>query len=58
MDEKAQTSIETLLIIASAVVIAVVVGMFLKSIVTGPIANKTNELANWKENVYKQKLSY
>ncbi|MBU2100703.1 class III signal peptide-containing protein [Candidatus Micrarchaeota archaeon] len=46
MDEKAQTSIETLLIIASAVVIAVVVGMFLKSIVTGPIANKTNELAN------------
>ena len=58
MEEKAQTSIETLLIIASAVVIAVVVGAFLKSIVTGPIAHRTNELANWKENVYKQKLSY
>ena len=53
MDKKAQTSIETLLIIASAVVIAVVVGAFLKSIVTGPIAHKTGQLANWKENVYK-----
>ncbi len=46
MDKKAQTSIETLLIIASAVVIAVVVGAFLKSIVTGPIAHKTGQLAN------------
>lgn len=46
MEERAQTSIETLLIIASAVVIAVVVGAFLKSLVTGPIAQKTEELAN------------
>jgi len=46
MEEKAQTSMETLLIIASAVIIAVVVGMFLKSIVSGPIAHKTEHLAN------------
>ncbi len=46
MENKAQTSIETLLIIATAVVIAVVVGAFLKGLVSGPIAHKTNELAN------------
>jgi uncharacterized protein (UPF0333 family) len=46
MDKRAQTSIETLLIVAAAVVIAVVVGAFLKSMVSGPIAHKTNQLAN------------
>ena len=46
MENKAQTSIETLLIIAAAVVIAVVVGAFLKSLVSGPIAHKAGELAN------------
>ena len=47
MENKAQTSIETLLIIASAVVIAVVVGAFLKSMVTGTggIAHKTEQLS-------------
>ena len=46
MDKKAQTSIETLLIIASAVVIAVVVGAFLKGLVSGPIAHKIEESAS------------